>query len=50
MSTSGLAFSQHTFNLTKGKPAKLVPGLGSVHHPVSTENPQAQKFFDQGLA
>src|ERR1700726_4543257 len=28
---------------------KLLPGLGEVHHPVSTENRQAQQFFDQGL-
>jgi tetratricopeptide (TPR) repeat protein len=27
----------------------LVSGLGNLHHPVSTKNPQAQKFFDQGL-
>ena len=24
-------------------------GLGDLHHPVSTKNPQAQQFFDQGL-
>ncbi len=29
---------------------KLVTGLGPVHHAVSTANPQAQKYFDQGLA
>src|ERR1051326_3559794 len=27
----------------------LVRGLGDLHHPVSTHNPEAQKFFDQGL-
>ena len=27
----------------------LMPGLGDVHHPVSTKNSQAQEFFDQGL-
>jgi tetratricopeptide (TPR) repeat protein len=27
----------------------LVGGLGELHHPVSTKNPQAQQFFDQGL-
>ena len=27
----------------------LVAGLGDLHHPVSTKNPQAQQFFDQGL-
>lgn len=32
------------------KPAVLVPGLGDVHHPVSTRNPEAQLYFNQGLA
>lgn len=27
----------------------LMAGLGSHHHPVSTQNAQAQKFFNQGL-
>jgi tetratricopeptide (TPR) repeat protein len=26
-----------------------MPGLGDLHHPVSTSNAQAQRFFDQGL-
>src|ERR1700736_1848887 len=30
-------------------PARLIPGLGEVHHPVSTKNKEAQEFFDQGL-
>ena len=30
-------------------PVTLVTGLGDLHHPVSTRNPQAQQFFDQGL-
>ena len=25
-------------------------GLGSIDHPVTTKNPEAQKFFNQGLA
>jgi len=29
--------------------AELVSGLGSHHHPVSTANAEAQKFFDQGM-
>jgi tetratricopeptide (TPR) repeat protein len=29
--------------------AKLLTGLGDHHHPVSTRNAEAQKFFDQGL-
>src|ERR1700681_4076212 len=34
---------------TQSKPATLMSGLGDLHHPVSTKNPQAQEFFDQGL-
>ncbi|HKV38718.1 MAG TPA: hypothetical protein VJX67_05870 [Blastocatellia bacterium] len=30
-------------------PASLMTGLGSLHHPVTTANTQAQRFFDQGL-
>ena len=30
-------------------PPHLIPGLGDVHHVVSTKNRQAQQFFDQGL-
>ena len=32
------------------RPVTLLEGLGtSVHHPIATKNPEAQKFFDQGL-
>jgi Flp pilus assembly protein TadD len=31
------------------KPVFLMDGLGGLHHPVSTKNAEAQKFFDQGL-
>ncbi len=31
------------------EPARLMEGLGSYHHPIATSNPEAQKFFDQGL-
>lgn len=34
----------------KPSEARLLPGMGNVSHPVSTRNPQAQEFFDQGLA
>ena len=35
---------------TKNEPRpRLMPGLGDVHHPVSTKNREAQQFFDQGL-
>ncbi|QHG19260.1 hypothetical protein [Nostoc sp. ATCC 53789] len=31
------------------QPYTLISGLGTIHHPVSTANAQAQEFFDQGL-
>jgi tetratricopeptide (TPR) repeat protein len=49
-----LAGAQHSehgrANTSVEPPATLVPGIGGIHHPVSTTNPAAQKFFDQGLA
>jgi tetratricopeptide (TPR) repeat protein len=32
------------------KPVGLYKGLGAWKHPIATNNPDAQKFFDQGLA
>ncbi|MDP8981474.1 MAG: hypothetical protein M3O35_12890 [Acidobacteriota bacterium] len=31
-------------------PAKILPGQGHVHLAITTTNPKAQEFFDQGLA
>lgn len=42
------AVGQHEMH-PGSKPATLMSGLGDLHHPVSTSNPQAQQFFDQGL-
>ncbi|MBC8028647.1 MAG: hypothetical protein H7Z16_00925 [Pyrinomonadaceae bacterium] len=47
-----VALSQHPHNTrkeTKEPSAAHMPGMGTHHHPVSTTNPEAQKFFDQGL-
>jgi tetratricopeptide (TPR) repeat protein len=30
-------------------PAPLLDGLGHLHHAITTSNPQAQRYFDQGL-
>src|SRR5882724_7567556 len=30
-------------------PVTLLSGLGSLHHPTSTTNPEAQRYFDQGF-
>ena len=35
--------------LSQSKPPALMPGLGQHHHMISTKNPEAQRFFDQGL-
>lgn len=35
--------------MAKATAAAMMPGLGDLHHPVSTKNKQAQEFFDQGL-
>ncbi len=31
-------------------PAQILTGQGIVHFPITTSNPEAQKFFDQGVA
>jgi tetratricopeptide (TPR) repeat protein len=36
--------------LAQGQIAPVLEGLGEVHHPVTTTSPEAQLFFDQGLA
>src|SRR5882762_10164035 len=41
--------AQEHASVPKTRAVTLVTGLGNLHHPVSTKNPQAQKFFDQGL-
>lgn len=43
-----VAAQQHS-SQTQSKPVPLMQGLGDLHHPVTTSNPEAQKFFDQGL-
>ena len=49
-----LAYSQHEHGTNEPPPPKRVvwldTGLGSVDHPVSTKNVEAQKYFNQGLA
>ena len=43
------AFGQH-HAAPPEKPVTLLKGLGTWHHPIATKNPEAQKYFDQGLA
>ena len=43
------SFAQHHATQEKNGPVQLLSGMGNYHHPVSTKNPEAQKYFDQGL-
>jgi tetratricopeptide (TPR) repeat protein len=48
--SSPIIAQQHPMpNQPAAKKATLMSGLGDLHHPVSTSNPEAQKFFDQGM-
>lgn len=47
------SYAQHghgSNNQPEKKPVWIENGLGNVDHPVSTKNPEAQRFFNQGLA
>lgn len=43
------AIAQNHAHAAQSHSVSLVTGLGDLHHPVSTRNLEAQKFFDQGL-
>src|SRR5215216_3629410 len=45
-------FGQHNGHAPakSAAPVALETGLGDINHPVTTNNPEAQKFFNQGLA
>ncbi|MFI5106671.1 MAG: hypothetical protein ACHP79_17245, partial [Terriglobales bacterium] len=45
----GLAAAQPHPSPSQPNPPVLMTGYGNLHHPVTTSNPEAQKFFDQGL-
>jgi tetratricopeptide (TPR) repeat protein len=40
---------QHDHGAGTQNPAPLLVGLGHLHHPIITSNPEAQRYFDQGL-
>ena len=42
------AMAQHQHGGTT-KALELYPGLGNYHHPITTKNPEAQTYFNQGL-
>jgi len=43
------ALAQQHAMPAREKPVALYKGLGAWTHPITTTNPEAQKFFDQGL-
>ena len=45
---AAIAYSSYAQNAPT-KPVTLMSGIGTLHHPVSTRNAEAQQFFDQGL-
>ena len=42
------AMAQHQHGGTT-QALELHPGLGNYHHPITTKNPEAQTYFNQGL-
>ncbi len=50
LSVASAAFAQsHHEPSPAARPAALLTGMGSHHHPIATSSPEAQKFFDQGV-
>ena len=49
LSFSGVTLAQSHSVFSPARPAVLMSGLGDLQHPVTTNNAQAQQFFDQGL-
>ncbi|HEV8343382.1 MAG TPA: tetratricopeptide repeat protein [Candidatus Binatia bacterium] len=43
------AMAQHQHGGETTKALELHPGLGNYHYPVTTKNPEAQTYFNQGL-
>lgn len=41
--------AQHEHGAASMAAPELHPGLGSHHHPITTRNPEAQRYFDQAL-
>src|SRR5260370_14214652 len=47
--TVSLAAAQHQPPPAPENPVARLAGLGTWRHPIATQNPEAQKFFDQGM-
>jgi tetratricopeptide (TPR) repeat protein len=52
MLLASFAAAQHSAHVAPPaeKPVTLLTGLGGWKHPIATKSPEAQKYFDQGLA
>jgi tetratricopeptide (TPR) repeat protein len=51
LAAASFAQAQHHHHESEpSKSAELLEGLGNHTHPIATQSPLAQKFFDQGLA
>ncbi len=50
MLPAGHSFHGEVFNEGPRQAAQLLDGMGNVHFPVTTREPLAQRFFDQGIA
>lgn len=46
----GHSFHAQAFNEGPRQAAYLMQGMGNIHWKISTENPMAQRFFDQGIS
>src|SRR4051812_37367046 len=49
LSLTSSVFAQTTRPADQPIKAVLLEGVGGMHHPVTTKNEEAQKFFDQGI-
>ena len=49
-SLPGHSMHGEAFNEGPRQAAKLLPDMGNVHFAITTQSPEAQKFFDQGVA
>lgn len=46
----GHSMHGEAFNEGPRQAAVLMPGMGTVHFPITTSSPRAQKYFDQGVS
>jgi tetratricopeptide (TPR) repeat protein len=49
LSIPSATLAQHNNSPEASGETQLFSGMGSLHHSISTTNPEAQRFFDQGL-